>query len=71
MVLPEVIDSKAWWDGKLPFIDEEGHVAAVVVYVQSLVFINTQLVKPNELESYNEQGASSQCSDRVLELAAF
>lgn len=54
LILPEVTDPKVWWDGKLPFIDEETNVSAVCVYVQSLVFINTQLVKPDDLKSYND-----------------
>ncbi len=54
LILPEVTDPSVWWEGKLPFIDKDGYVAAVVCYVQSLVFINTDLVKPAELQSYQD-----------------
>jgi len=53
LVLPEVLDSNAWFKGKLWFADSEDKFVPMwraVPYTAAC--INTNLVKPNELKSY-------------------
>lgn len=53
LVLPEVLDPKAWWDGNVPWVDREAKtVFQFYAYVQPPFAINTGMVKPDELKSY-------------------
>jgi iron(III) transport system substrate-binding protein len=52
LVLPEVTDPGKWKKGKLWFVDpEERYVLRPFNTVASLLFINTDFVKPNEIRS--------------------
>jgi iron(III) transport system substrate-binding protein len=52
MILPEVTDASKWKSGKLVFMDpEEKYVLRMFSSVDSLLFINTDYVKPEELKS--------------------
>jgi iron(III) transport system substrate-binding protein len=52
LVLPEVTDPGKWKKGKLWFVDpEERYVLRPFSSVSSLLFINTDFVKPNEIRS--------------------
>ncbi|MEA2953705.1 MAG: hypothetical protein QOJ96_3225 [Alphaproteobacteria bacterium] len=52
MVLPEVTDASKWKIGKLWFMDpEEKYVLRLFSSVDSLLFINTDYVKPEEMKS--------------------
>lgn len=52
LVLPEVLDPKVWYAGKIPFVDE-AHTTAVISLAPARGFIlNTTLVKPGEVNSY-------------------
>ncbi|MBI4330794.1 MAG: extracellular solute-binding protein [Chloroflexi bacterium] len=53
LFLPEVVDKKAWWGGNLIFIDDEHTWAGLLAYPISPIFYNTNLVKPEEVRSYN------------------
>jgi len=53
LVLPEVLDPKAWFKGKLLFADiEEKYIAMYRAVPYSSACINTNLIKPGELKSY-------------------
>ncbi|MBI4331730.1 MAG: extracellular solute-binding protein [Chloroflexi bacterium] len=53
LVLPEVVDPKAWWEGKLPWMDPDRRTAFYFyTYVSPPVTINTDLVKPDEMKSW-------------------
>jgi iron(III) transport system substrate-binding protein len=52
MILPEVTDASNWKSGKLVFMDpEEKYVLRLFSSVDSLLFINTDVVKPEEMKS--------------------
>ncbi len=50
-ILPEVLDSKAWNGGKIPLLDRDGTVLPLTQGYYSYVFINTDMVKDNEIKS--------------------
>lgn len=54
LVLPEVLDTKMYWDGKLPWRDEDKLTVAILAYPAPSLFINTTLVKPDEIKSYQD-----------------
>ncbi|MBI4330096.1 MAG: extracellular solute-binding protein [Chloroflexi bacterium] len=55
LVLPEVIDPKAWWRGELTWLDpDEKTLLAHREYVAPPTVINTDMVKPGELKSWND-----------------
>lgn len=52
LILSEVKDEKAWWEGKLPFLDKEDqYVFAMTYYPQDGIEVNTKLV-PNYREEF-------------------
>ncbi len=53
LILPEVLDPKAWPQGKLPFLDKEELSLALISYYQTSVVINNDLVK-GEVNSYQD-----------------
>ncbi len=55
LILPEVTDPKAWYQGEIPWLDKEKqyHIGFFVV-ASSRVLINNQLTKPGEIKSYND-----------------
>lgn len=52
LILPEVIDPKAWVGGELPWGDNEHTLFRYYAYPSSPLGINTELVKPAEIKSY-------------------
>lgn len=52
LILPEVIDAKKWFDGKLPFLDEQKRIFSFLYYPTMNVAINSDLVKDGEVKSY-------------------
>lgn len=55
LVLPEVLDESKWFDGKLWFIDKEEKYSLVyAVAVGTLIAVNTNLLKPQEITSYTQ-----------------
>lgn len=53
LMLPEAVDPKKWWQGKLDFSDdEEKYNLVFTVAVKAPVAINPQMVKPDEIRSY-------------------
>ena len=52
LILPEVVDPSKWKIGKLWFMDpEEKYVLRLLNSVSRMFFINTELVKPDEIKS--------------------
>ena len=55
LVLPEVIDGAKWKTGKVWFVDpDERFVVRPFSSVATLLFINTDYVKPDEMRSYRD-----------------
>lgn len=54
LILPEVKDPKVWWEGKLPWADDNQLLFASLAFPTNAVSINTKLVKKEEIESWND-----------------
>ncbi len=54
LLLPEVVDPKVWWKETLPFLDKDGYGVAFVAYPEPNIAVNTNMVKPNELTSFQD-----------------
>ncbi|MBI4329659.1 MAG: extracellular solute-binding protein [Chloroflexi bacterium] len=56
LVLPEVLDSKAWYGGQIPFVDNAKEYVIIPVASTSKIYIatNTDLVQLGELKSYKD-----------------
>ncbi len=54
LVLPEDLDLAAWLDGDLRFVDREGMVLSYLVTASGPIYINTDIVKPDEIKSYRD-----------------
>src|SRR3972149_5811130 len=51
LLLPEVTQRQAWIGGKLPFLDQEGHLVGIRFSPQTYLTINTNLVREGEIKS--------------------
>ena len=54
LVLPEVKDPKEWWGGHLWVDNAKRFVYASQAYLSEVIWYNTDLVKPNEIRSYDD-----------------
>ncbi len=54
LILPEVLDEKAYVDGKLPFLDKDESTLALIASYRSFVVSNTDMVKEGQLTSYQD-----------------
>jgi len=54
LILPEVKDGKNWFGGRLDFADKEGTVLVMLAYSKSIIHVNTNLVKPEELSAVRD-----------------
>ena len=55
LILPEILDPKVWWEGKLPWVDKEKRYhLAFFASPRVDVMVNTSMVKPGEIESYKD-----------------
>lgn len=54
LLLPEVLEPKAWWGGKLNWIDEEHYILAYFAYPTGDLAINTSIVNPDEMKSWQD-----------------
>lgn len=53
LLLPEVLDTKAYFDDEIPFVDKEGiYIICNGPYVAMTLAVNSDLVKPGELKGY-------------------
>ncbi|MBI4333768.1 MAG: extracellular solute-binding protein [Chloroflexi bacterium] len=54
LVLPEVLNEKAWYGGRLPFLDkEQSYIITGAVSPSMGMAINTNMVRPEDLSSYD------------------
>lgn len=53
-VLPEVRDPKVWWQGAPDWIDKQHYILAFIAQPKLPVTINTEIIKPNEIQSYRD-----------------
>ncbi|MBI4332007.1 MAG: extracellular solute-binding protein [Chloroflexi bacterium] len=55
LLLPEVRDPKVWYGGEFPFVDrEKKHIFAGALYPNQNILVNSDLVKPGEINSYQD-----------------
>lgn len=54
LILPEVLDQKAWRGGKIPFADRDGLAVYLIGTVIRTVIYNTNLIKEGEITSYRD-----------------
>jgi len=54
LVLPEVKDPKQWWGGHLWVDNAKRFVYSFQAYLSEVIWYNTELVKPNEIRSYDD-----------------
>lgn len=52
LILPEVLQSQAWPNGKLPFLDAEKKLIPIVLQMNQYVVVNTSIVKQGQIRSY-------------------
>lgn len=53
-ILPEVTETKYWWEGKLPFIDKDHTILALSATPAGNLLINNQLTSKEEVYSYKD-----------------
>ncbi len=54
LILPEVINPTLWWQNRLPWVDKDHNFIAFLAYVSNNIVINSNLIKPGEVKSYND-----------------
>ncbi|MBI4329694.1 MAG: extracellular solute-binding protein [Chloroflexi bacterium] len=55
LVLPEVLDKNLWFRGDIPWVDKEKmYIMNNVLTPSYKVTVNTNMVKPEEIQSYND-----------------
>ncbi|MBM4298620.1 MAG: extracellular solute-binding protein [Deltaproteobacteria bacterium] len=54
LMLPEVRDPKQWWGGHLWVDNAKRFVYMFQAYLSEIIWYNTELVKPNELRSFDD-----------------
>lgn len=54
LIMPDVKDSKFWYQGKLPFMDKEGKIIFLRNSPTAPILINSNIVKKGELQSYKD-----------------
>lgn len=52
LLLPEILDLKAWLEGKLPWVDKDKQIFASLAFPTIAYAINTDFVKPEEVNSW-------------------
>lgn len=54
LMLPEVLDAKAWPKGIMPFLDSQKKLIPLVLEVNQFLLINTKMVKTGQIKSYRD-----------------
>lgn len=54
LVLPQVTDTKVWWENKIPWVDPDHYMLGFIAYQMVSLFVNSDLVNPQELKSYRD-----------------
>lgn len=52
LLLPEVLDNKVWLENRFPWADNDHYLVAFLAYPTSSIYINSDIVKPEEIKSY-------------------
>lgn len=60
LILPQVKDPRAWWQGRLPFVDKDQTIFSFVAGPggEGNLLVNTEVIKPEEIKSYYDLLAS-------------
>lgn len=54
LILPEIIEPKAWRGGEVPFMDKDKTAMAMIASLQRYILYNTELVKEGEITTYKD-----------------
>ncbi|MBI4332830.1 MAG: extracellular solute-binding protein [Chloroflexi bacterium] len=54
LVLPEVLDTKAWLDGRLPFLDKDKKALSMIYSIQHRIIYNTGMITKGEITGYKD-----------------
>ncbi len=54
LIHPEILDTKSWRDGKLPFLDKDKLVIALADAAYPGITYNTEFIKKGEITSYKD-----------------
>ncbi|MBI4333910.1 MAG: extracellular solute-binding protein [Chloroflexi bacterium] len=55
LVLPEVVDEKLWFGGQIPWVDNaKSYIVNPILAPDLKLNINTDMVRPDEIKSYND-----------------
>lgn len=54
LLLPEVMDPQVWWGGKILWMDKDRTFLQFFAYPSVNRYINTDMVRPGEITSYND-----------------
>lgn len=54
LILPEVLDPKAWPNGRLPYHDAQKKLIPLILEVTQNLVANTNIVKPGQIKSYRD-----------------
>ncbi|MBI4329685.1 MAG: extracellular solute-binding protein [Chloroflexi bacterium] len=55
LILPEVLDKNAWYGGDVPWCDDDkAYIVNNILAPENFVSVNTDLVKPGQIKSYND-----------------
>lgn len=70
LFLPQVLDSKVWYEGKLRFIDKDKLLLSFIAFANNPITINTTMVRPEEIKSYKDLLHSKWKSKIILDYPA-
>lgn len=54
LVLPEVTDTKLWWDNKLPWVDKDHYFIAFLAYATPKIVVSPDAARPEDIKSYRD-----------------
>jgi iron(III) transport system substrate-binding protein len=54
LILPEVTDARNWRSGGIEYLDPQKHLIIMTPFQRGTVFINPNLVRPDEIRSYRD-----------------
>lgn len=54
LLLPEVTDTKLWWQNKLPWVDNDHYFLAFLAYATPKIVVNPDIVKTGDIKAYRD-----------------
>lgn len=54
LILPEVLDPQAWFEGRVPFFNRDRTIFSFAAWVNDTILRNTDLVQKDEIKSYKD-----------------